>query len=1161
MVGTPSGRDVRTPVRDAAGTPTRRGSVTPIRSFTPKVSTPKKKTGYPSTSVRSLTTVPIAREELPAPVPAPIPMPSPSAQSFQSIPSPQAVLQEVIPEPPALDTQQQVSLLAQLPLQDAIRCVTTAKDGKKVWTGDRSGAIRIRETYTGEVLTPSVESQKNGQQCPLIEKPGVLPNVMAYTPNNGGQVWVGFSDGFVRVFSYETDMLLSEMIHHNGPVLAILADGATVYSAGHDWKITQWSSDSLKCVTTYTGHRSAVRCLAMSPECLISGSDDGTVRTWNASRRGLKGGHLGSVLAVASVKNMLWSAGDDGVICVWDHDAGTLLHKLAGHKAPVTSLLVIEGGDIVWSTDKHGVVIVWDTAGPEMLQRMSPDSADWQRNGITASCIVHRAVNWRVWTCSGDGSVRIWNTPSMSESAECSILRGELGRLQHSRDSSAVQLESLMAAQDTVALKTETEALRAALDDQQQLLIQSDHRIVEMAAETDNLRFEIEKYRGFETDFQQERQRRIDSETHASRTEAKLVVSQQEVVARTSALTIAEEERQKHRAAVDRLIEIERELEGERQRRLRVEETIVCFEAQNAELRSTLSDTNSKLKETSSTAKQQSSVLASQRDHALHDVELMLRKVMDVVVHAEIDSRAIISDLEYYESVALEIHLQDLKMRIANTAYVEASPARVPASPLPIPRVSRDNEEVLTLRIQSLETALSESHKRCVSQSCDEQNSIARAQQLESLLLAHQAELAETASEFAKARCDLDSKTVELQTKDTEIVRLQENAAIKESELVDATTQLQRYKQQLEQNIMCIGNMEEKLKYSQEEAMVLSEEKESLKLVGSDLSFKIKELESVLHQREAALREIENHETQLRKESQAVKTSHEVLRCDMDEYRIRVAKQEEVLLKNEEEKCELVLQCNETSTMLDRMRTELKKSEADREAHRKQVMQDLIASDAEKGRLQASVFELTGLVAEKDAQLEVLQVHLDTKTEQLSKQTNTLGEVMGEVTERRRATTELEGRLHDLELASKMADNSVMKHREASMQADVLRQNDAAKWHAEKASLEGTVAALDEELRLTKNPFDALKMQLDTTLRELALTREDSQCEIKMLQRQLAAKGEELARARNTHLSPPGSPGAYVLHTDADLPQHTPAYHTESYPSLHSRSLSPRAGM
>eukprot|EP01059_Diplonema_ambulator_P001860 TRINITY_DN11557_c0_g1_i1.p1 TRINITY_DN11557_c0_g1~~TRINITY_DN11557_c0_g1_i1.p1 ORF type:complete len:749 (+),score=189.07 TRINITY_DN11557_c0_g1_i1:59-2305(+) len=742
MVGTPaSARDARTPIKES-GTP-RRGSVTPIRSFTPKVSTPKRKIGPP----------PRSRDEAPIPgiIPEPVPVsPVPSPYPAHSMPvtsPPQPQAHEVITEPPLLDTQQQVSLLAQLPLQDAIRCVTTAKDGKKVWTGDKSGAIRIRDTYTGEVLIPSQESQQQGQQCPLVEKPGVLPNAMTYTPCGGGQVWVGFSDGFIRVFSYVTDMLLSEMIHHNGPVTAVLADGAVVYSAGHDWKIIQWSAEALRSVTTYTGHRNAVRCLTMSPMCLVSGGDDGTVRLWNASRMCLKGGHLGSVLSIAAVNDAIWSAGDDGVLCVWDHASGALRNKLAGHKAPVTSLLAVEGGRILWSTDKHGVVIIWDTHAVQMLQRMSPDSSDWQRNGITASCVVHRAVNWRVWTCSGDGSVRIWSTPSISEGEECAILAAELDRLQASRNSQAVQLEALLAAQDSVALKNEVEALRGVLDEQQKLLVQSDHRIVDMAAETDTLRYEVEKYRGYEVDFHQERQRRMDVEATLSRNEAKLVVAQQEVVARTSALTAAEAERQKHLAAVERLAEMERELEGERQRRLKTEETVTYFEAQNGQLRKNLLDTTERLKQASSSARQQSSALASQRDLALQDHAVIARVAANVLELAEMDARAIILDLEHHDALMFDILLHDLKVRIASTAYVEtvsSGPPPMSPPPVPVPQVMRDNEEVLTMRIHTLENALAESHKRCVSQSCDEQATLARMQQLESMIAAHHAELTET---------------------------------------------------------------------------------------------------------------------------------------------------------------------------------------------------------------------------------------------------------------------------------------------------------------------------------------------------------------------------------------------------------------------------------
>ena len=734
-LGTPA-REVQVPqpVSRRDMTPTRsaslahqRSSVTPGRNS--RSMTPGRDASRPPRSQRSLGRVP---DELPPDYPA--------------METPEFVMER----------QKQVMLLAQVPVGEAIRCISV-HNGSKVYTGDRSGAIRIRHTQTGDLLTTPNPSDPFSV---ALDKPGTLPNCMTHTTACGGQIWVGFSDGFVRVFQCDTDVMVGEMLHHTGPVLAIVAEGETLYTAGQDWKINQWSATKMKQVTTYTGHKNAVRSLCMTYECLVSGSDDCTIRLWNAARTSLRG-HTGAVLALCAVgPSELWSAGEDGMLAVWGLDSSALLKKLTAHKAPVTCLTAMDGGTL-WSADKHGVVIVWDTEQFQMLQRMSPDSADWQKNGITASCAVQRCVSWRVWTCSGDGSVRIWNTPAQQESEEITALGHRLRMVEAHKDTQATQLESLLSAQDTSALRQEIDALRRQLSDQHELLIKGDFRVVEMASETDTLRFEAERCRSFEGELQQERQRRIEADTSASRAEAKMLVLQQECQARAAALQAAEEDRQKHRLHIEKMIDLEREMELECQKRGLAEGLNAELEAGNDALRMTVKELRDALSEASYSSQRQAEYLTSQRASVQRNTDEALLISRSILSSAELDSRALIHDLELHAFLSLE------RACIQMAQLISTPPPPQEAQGVYDTATLLHTNEMLALRIQHLEASLGEAQQRCVSQAADDQvcdglgrvgcivwggfmiviilqTNVARVQQLEALLAAHTQELSET---------------------------------------------------------------------------------------------------------------------------------------------------------------------------------------------------------------------------------------------------------------------------------------------------------------------------------------------------------------------------------------------------------------------------------
>ena len=92
------------------------------------------------------------------------------------------------------------------------------------------------------------------------------------------------------------------------------------------------------------GHEGNVNALVFSPdsEHLLTGSDDGTARVWNArdGRQELKlRGHDGPVRGVAYSNDgrRIVTAGNDGTVRVWSADGGGAQVILVGHEGPVNT--------------------------------------------------------------------------------------------------------------------------------------------------------------------------------------------------------------------------------------------------------------------------------------------------------------------------------------------------------------------------------------------------------------------------------------------------------------------------------------------------------------------------------------------------------------------------------------------------------------------------------------------------------------------------------------------------------------------------------------------------------------------------------------------------------------------------------------------------------
>ena len=235
-----------------------------------------------------------------------------------------------------------------------------------------------------------------------------------------GLVWCGTQTGPLLLFDATTRALRRELRAHGGGVHAIAPSngrrGANdfVVTGGADFKLLMFgAAEPHKLRKAYSGHGGAVRSALVLGMQIWSGSDDRTVRVWDAAA-GLFGlstdgcvatlsGHTGSVSALAAYADAVYSAGADGTVRCW---------AVAGAHAPLRSVSVgsavaalVPMGRQLWAAAQDGAI---RALAPATLARVGAPRAA-HASFVTGLCKLPARTTRRCWSFSlGDGAVRVW---------------------------------------------------------------------------------------------------------------------------------------------------------------------------------------------------------------------------------------------------------------------------------------------------------------------------------------------------------------------------------------------------------------------------------------------------------------------------------------------------------------------------------------------------------------------------------------------------------------------------------------------------------------------------------------------------------------------------------------------------------------------------------
>ncbi|XP_062994042.1 telomerase protein component 1 isoform X2 [Elgaria multicarinata webbii] len=255
----------------------------------------------------------------------------------------------------------------------------------------------------------------------------------------------GRSDGSLCVWntSHDSPSCVHELHGHEGAVTGLSVSKKLAASTSEDFMVRLWFSETLRAgsasdasvlpLAVLRGHTAGVTCCAFSLDgCyLATGGKDRALFLWDVKDpsqktpsllRSLPFCHKDWVSSCAWAGPIVLSGSNDGTVSSWDPKTGQRLQEFLGHQSPICGVTAEK--EYVISVGRDGMLVMWDLQGMERSRFLAhPDRAN--------HCVGFRdpqEKGFMLVACGCDGTVKLWKPLAMGQSkvlpGHCGAIRG-----------------------------------------------------------------------------------------------------------------------------------------------------------------------------------------------------------------------------------------------------------------------------------------------------------------------------------------------------------------------------------------------------------------------------------------------------------------------------------------------------------------------------------------------------------------------------------------------------------------------------------------------------------------------------------------------------------------------------------------------------------------